>query len=182
MQVDETQFKKILGYIESGKAEGATLQAGGVRVGDKGYFVRPTVFSNVTDSMKIACEEVCGHIAPVSIASVARLDSMLQIFGPVQSIIKFKTAEEVIERANATHYGLAAGIFTNDINKAMRMIQALQGGSVWVNCYDVVTQQTPFGGFKQSGIGRELYVISSAFSLTIVLLQNNNKNVSPNIY
>ena len=74
----------------------------------------------------------------------------------MQSILKFKTMEEVIERANKTSYGLAAGVFTNDINKAMMMVQALQGGSVWVNCYDIVTQQTPFGGFKQSGIGREL--------------------------
>lgn len=134
-QIDEGQMNKILQYIESGKKEGATLQAGGCRHGDKGYFIKPTVFSDVTDGMKIAKEE---------------------IFGPVQSIIKFKDANDVIERANKTHYGLAAGVFTNDINKAMLIAQNVQAGSVWVNCYDMVTPQTPFGGFKQSGQGREL--------------------------
>jgi len=156
-QVDEAQFNKILSYVESGKAEGAKLQSGGVRVGDKGYFVRPTVFSDVTDNMKIAREE---------------------IFGPVQSILKFKTMEEVIERANKTDYGLAAGVFTNDINKAMMMVQALKGGSVWVNCYDIVTQQTPFGGFKQSGIGRELgeYALKEYTEVKTVTMKIPQKN------
>eukprot|EP00918_Siedleckia_nematoides_P012309 GHVU01026987.1.p1 GENE.GHVU01026987.1~~GHVU01026987.1.p1 ORF type:complete len:473 (+),score=72.03 GHVU01026987.1:160-1419(+) len=134
-QVDQQQFDKILELIESGKKEGATLQAGGNRHGDKGFFIQPTVFSDVKDDMRIAKEE---------------------IFGPVQSIIKFKTLEEVIERANETTYGLAAGVMTNDINRAFTVVNSVQGGSVWVNCYDIVTAQTPFGGFKQSGMGREL--------------------------
>ncbi|XP_067668481.1 aldehyde dehydrogenase, mitochondrial-like [Haliotis asinina] len=134
-QVDEAQFKKILDMIKSGKDEGAKLQYGGERWGDKGYFIKPTVFSDVTDNMRIAREE---------------------IFGPVQSIIKFRDVEEVLERANATKYGLAAGVITNDINKALMLSQKLQAGSVWVNCYDIVTSQTPFGGYKMSGQGREL--------------------------
>ncbi|XP_071084565.1 aldehyde dehydrogenase, mitochondrial-like [Haliotis cracherodii] len=134
-QVDDAQFKKILDMIKSGKDEGAKLQYGGERWGDKGYFIKPTVFSDVTDNMRIAREE---------------------IFGPVQSIIKFRDVEEVLERANATKYGLAAGVITNDINKALVLSQKLQAGSVWVNCYDIVTCQTPFGGFKMSGQGREL--------------------------
>ncbi|XP_046542736.1 aldehyde dehydrogenase, mitochondrial-like [Haliotis rubra] len=134
-QLDDAQFKKILDMIKSGKDEGAKLQYGGERWGDKGYFIKPTVFSDVTDSMRIAREE---------------------IFGPVQSIIKFRDVEEVLERANATKYGLAAGVITNDINKALMLSQKLQAGSVWVNCYDIVTCQTPFGGYKMSGQGREL--------------------------
>ncbi|XP_064615569.1 aldehyde dehydrogenase, mitochondrial-like [Liolophura sinensis] len=134
-QINETQFKKILGYCESGKAEGAVLQAGGERKGDKGYFIKPTVFSDVTDDMKIAREE---------------------IFGPVQCILKFKDISEVIDRANLTTYGLAAGVITKDIDKAMTIAQSVEAGTVWINCFDMVTSQTPFGGFKQSGQGREL--------------------------
>lgn len=134
-QVDNAQFTKILRLVDSGKKEGATLQAGGERHGDKGYFVKPTVFSDVQDNMTIAREE---------------------IFGPVQSIFKFSEIDEVIERANRTSYGLAAGVFTKDIDKALTIAQKVQGGSLWVNCYDFVTPQTPFGGFKQSGQGREL--------------------------
>ncbi|XP_052214728.1 aldehyde dehydrogenase, mitochondrial-like isoform X3 [Dreissena polymorpha] len=134
-QIDEEQFNKILGLIESGKQQGASLQCGGERQGDIGYFVKPTVFSDVTDDMRIAKEE---------------------IFGPVQSILKFKDIDEVIERANNTSYGLAAGVMTRDINKALKISQNLDAGSVWVNCYDVVKSQTPFGGFKKSGQGREL--------------------------
>jgi len=134
-QVDDEMFTKVLGYIEAGKKEGATLQTGGKRVGSVGYFIEPTVFSNVTDNMKIAREE---------------------IFGPVQSILKFKTLDEVIERANNTNYGLAAGVITKNINNALIFSQAVEAGSVWVNCYDAVVPQAPFGGFKNSGIGREL--------------------------
>ncbi|XP_048246394.1 LOW QUALITY PROTEIN: aldehyde dehydrogenase, cytosolic 2-like [Haliotis rufescens] len=133
--VDDAQFKKILDMIKSGKDEGAKLQYGGERWGGKGYFIKPTVFSEVTDNMRIAREE---------------------IFGPVQSIIKFRDVEEVLERANATKYGLAVGVITNDINKALVLSQKLQAGGVWVNCYDIVTCQTPFRGFKMSGQGREL--------------------------
>jgi len=134
-QIDKKQFDKILGLIESGVQEGAKLEAGGKRFGEKGFFIEPTVFSGVRDDMKIAKEE---------------------IFGPVQSIIKFSTVEEAIRRANSTNYGLAAGIITKDINKAMMFSQAVQAGSVWINCYDHTLAQTPFGGFKQSGHGREL--------------------------
>ena len=134
-QVDDVQFDKVMSYIESGKSEGATLVAGGSRSGDCGYFVQPTVFADVRDDMKIAEEE---------------------IFGPVMSIIKFKDIEEVSERANKTVYGLAAGVWTRDISKALAIANNVRAGTVWVNCYDVFDAGAPFGGFKQSGIGREL--------------------------
>eukprot|EP00092_Neocalanus_flemingeri_P033850 GFUD01036811.1.p1 GENE.GFUD01036811.1~~GFUD01036811.1.p1 ORF type:complete len:491 (-),score=192.76 GFUD01036811.1:186-1658(-) len=134
-QIDKKQFEKILGFIQSGIEEGAKLEAGGKRSGDKGFFIEPTVFSEVGDDMKIAREE---------------------IFGPVQSILKFSTVEEAVKRANNTNYGLAAGIITKDINKALMFSQTVQAGSVWINCYDHTLAQTPFGGFKQSGQGREL--------------------------
>jgi aldehyde dehydrogenase (NAD+) len=134
-QVDQTQFDKVMSYIESGKQEGAALLAGGGRVGDKGFFVAPTVFADVKDEMKIAQEE---------------------IFGPVMSIIKFKGLEEVVERANKTMYGLAAAVWTRDIGKAHAIANQVRAGTVWVNCYDVFDAAAPFGGFKQSGIGREL--------------------------
>jgi len=134
-QVDEEQFKKVLGYIQSGVAEGACLRAGGGKYGDKGYFVEPTVFSDVTDEMKICKEE---------------------IFGPVQVIQKFSTMDEVLERANNNSYGLAAAVFTKDIGNAVYMSNSLRAGTVWVNCYDVLEAQVPFGGYKMSGIGREL--------------------------
>ncbi|KAK0099020.1 hypothetical protein PV326_009771 [Microctonus aethiopoides] len=134
-QIDQEMFDKVLGLIKSGKDEGAVVQTGGERQGNVGYFIKPTVFSNVKDNMRIAKEE---------------------IFGPVQSILKFDTLEEVIERANNTTYGLAAAVITNDINKALQFSRAVEAGSVWVNCYDAITPQTPFGGYKKSGIGREL--------------------------
>uniref|UniRef100_A0A1B0EUA2 Aldehyde dehydrogenase domain-containing protein n=1 Tax=Lutzomyia longipalpis TaxID=7200 RepID=A0A1B0EUA2_LUTLO len=134
-QVNDMIFNRILKYIESGKNEGAKVEFGGKRWGNEGYFIEPTIFSGVTDGMTIAKEE---------------------IFGPVQSILKFKTLEEVIERSNATNYGLASGIVTNNLNTALVFAQAVQAGSVWVNCYDAVVPQAPFGGFKQSGAGREL--------------------------
>ncbi|XP_072271971.1 aldehyde dehydrogenase, mitochondrial [Pyxicephalus adspersus] len=134
-QVDEEQFKKILGYIKSGKQEGAKLLCGGNPASDRGYFIQPTVFGDVTDNMTIAREE---------------------IFGPVMQILKFKTIEDVIERANGSEYGLAAAVFTKDIDKANYVSQALRAGTVWVNCYDVFGAQAPFGGYKASGVGREL--------------------------
>jgi len=134
-QVDQTQLDRVLGYIESGQREGAKLACGGGRVGDRGYFVEPTVFSDVQDNMKIAQEE---------------------IFGPVMSIIRFKSLDEVIDRANKTVYGLAAGVWTRDVSKALAIANNVRAGTVWVNCYNVLDTAAPFGGFKQSGIGREL--------------------------
>lgn len=134
-QVDQDQFSRILELIESGKKDGAVLECGGGKAADKGFFIQPTVFSGVQDAMRIAKEE---------------------IFGPVQSILRFETMEEAVERANGTAYGLAAGCITRDINKAMMFSQAVEAGSVWINCYDMTMSQTPFGGFKQSGHGREL--------------------------
>ncbi len=134
-QVDQTQFDKVMGYIESGRDEGAKLVCGGGRVGDRGYFIQPTVFADVQDEMKIAREE---------------------IFGPVMSIIPFKSAEEVVDRANRTTYGLAAAVWTRDIKKAHAIANNVRAGTVWVNCYNVLDTRAPFGGFKQSGIGREL--------------------------
>merc|ERR1712151_179758 len=114
-QIDKIQFDKILGYIESGKEEGAKLALGGGRDGDKGYFVQPTVFTEVQDHMKIAKEE---------------------IFGPVMQLMKFKTLDEAIERANSLHYGLAAGICSRDIGTALSAAKKLDTGTVWINCYD----------------------------------------------
>ena len=134
-QIDQAQLDKILSFIESGKREGASLLAGGKRVGDKGFFVEPTVFAGVQDNMKIAREE---------------------IFGPVMSIIKFRDVNEVTTRANATMYGLAAAVWTRDIGKANAIANAVRAGTVWINCYNVFDPGAPFGGFKQSGMGREL--------------------------
>jgi len=133
-QIDDIQYKKILGLIETGKKEGAKVMTGGKAIGTKGYFIEPTVFADVTDNMRIAKEE---------------------IFGPVQQILKFKTIDEVLERCNNTHYGLGAGIFTNNIDTANYFTQGVQAGTVWVNTYLGSGAQVPFGGFKQSGQGRE---------------------------
>lgn len=134
-QVDQEQFNKVMGYIDAGKKDKANLVAGGNRVGDKGYFIEPTVFADVQDDMKIAKEE---------------------IFGPVMSILKFKDMSEVIERSNKNMYGLAAAVWTKDITKAHAIADGVRAGTVWVNCYDILDTAAPFGGFKQSGIGREL--------------------------
>jgi aldehyde dehydrogenase (NAD+) len=134
-QVDQSQFDRIMGYIDSGRDEGATLAYGGERVGNRGYFIRPAVFAEVQDDMKIAREE---------------------IFGPVMSVIAFKDLDEVITRANRTVYGLAAGVWTRDIKKAHAVANGMRAGTVWVNCYHVLDTRAPFGGFKQSGMGREL--------------------------
>ncbi|KAJ4930804.1 hypothetical protein JOQ06_025111, partial [Pogonophryne albipinna] len=134
-QVDQEQFNKILGYISSGKREGAKLLCGGGVAADRGYYIQPTVFGDVQDNMTIAREE---------------------IFGPVMQILKFKSLEEVVERANDTKYGLAAAVFTKDIDKANYVSHSLRAGTVWINCYDVLAAQAPFGGYKASGNGREL--------------------------
>jgi len=133
--VDHVQFDRVMGYVESGVREGATLAYGGSRVGDRGYFFQPTVFADVEDGMKIAREE---------------------IFGPVMSIIPFSGLEEVIGRANRTTYGLAAAVWTRDMKKALAVSNGVRAGTLWINCYNVMDTRSPFGGFKQSGIGREL--------------------------
>ncbi|TFK61593.1 aldehyde dehydrogenase [Pluteus cervinus] len=134
-QVSSGQFDRVMSYIGSGKAEGATVHAGGERLGTNGYFVQPTIFTDVTKDMKIVQEE---------------------IFGPVGVVLKFKTEEEVIEAANDTTYGLAAHIFTQNISRAIRVTNALEAGSTFVNCALTSETSVPFGGYKQSGIGREL--------------------------
>lgn len=135
--ISESQMKRVLGYVESGKKEGAKLMCGGARAeGDlgSGYFVEPTVFTDVKDEMKIAREE---------------------IFGPVVTMMPFDSEEEILGRANNTPYGLVAGVWTKDIKKAFRMAQGLKAGVVWLNCYQFVDAAAPWGGYKQSGYGRE---------------------------
>ena len=134
-QVDQAQFDRIMSYVAIGVNEGARLVCGGERVFDRGYFIRPAVFADVADSMRIAREE---------------------IFGPVMSILRFKTMREVIERANDTDFGLAAAVWTKDISKANTVANGVRAGTVWVNCYNALDPAAPFGGFKQSGMGREL--------------------------
>jgi aldehyde dehydrogenase (NAD+) len=134
-QIDQAQFDKILSYIEKGKKAGARCVVGGNRVGTKGYFIEPTIFTDVKDEMEIAKDE---------------------IFGPVLSILTFKNIDEVIQRANSTYYGLAAAVWTQDITKAHRIADEVRAGTVWVNCYDAFDAAAPFGGYKMSGQGREL--------------------------
>uniref|UniRef100_A0A4W5MCP2 Aldehyde dehydrogenase 1 family, member A2 n=1 Tax=Hucho hucho TaxID=62062 RepID=A0A4W5MCP2_9TELE len=134
-QISQEQQSRVLEFIQSGISEGARLECGGKALGLKGFFIEPTVFSNVKDDMRIAKEE---------------------IFGPVQQIMKFKTIDEVIERANNTEYGLVAAVFTRDITKAMTISTAMQAGTVWINCFNALSTQCPFGGYKMSGNGREL--------------------------
>jgi aldehyde dehydrogenase (NAD+) len=133
--VDDIQFKRVLGYLEKGKAEGATCVVGGDKIDRPGYFIQPTLFTNVSDNMTIAKEE---------------------IFGPVVCAFKFKTIEEVVERANNTTYGLAAAVHTTNISTALKVQALLEAGTVWVNCYNIFFSSVPFGGYNQSGIGREL--------------------------
>ncbi|KAL3839866.1 hypothetical protein ACJIZ3_024457 [Penstemon smallii] len=134
-QVDKNQYERVLKFIEIGKKEGATLLTGGKLSNRKGYYIEPTIFSDVSDDMTIAKEE---------------------IFGPVMSVLKFKTVEEVIKRANATKYGLAAGIMTNDLNIANRVSRSIRSGVIWINCYFAFDNDLPFGGYKMSGFGREM--------------------------
>jgi aldehyde dehydrogenase (NAD+) len=133
-QVSQEQMDKILNYCNLGQKQGATLMTGGQRLGNKGFFVEPTIFDNVKDDMAIARDE---------------------IFGPVVSVLPFTSFDEMIGRANNTSYGLAAAIWTRDLDKAHRYAREVKAGTVWVNCYHVVDTTTPFGGFKMSGQGRE---------------------------
>jgi betaine-aldehyde dehydrogenase len=132
--VSARQRDIVLGYIEAGKAEGARLVTGGTPGDGPGWFVRPTVFADVTDDMTIAREE---------------------IFGPVMAVLGFETEDEVIARANATEFGLSAGVFTTDLSRAHRVIAQLNAGSCFINSYNDAPVEAPFGGVKLSGVGRE---------------------------
>ncbi len=136
--ISQTHMEKVLGYIETGKAEGATLALGGGRPADaalrSGYFVEPTIFDRCTDDMRIVREE---------------------IFGPVLSLLTFRDEDEVVARANDTEFGLAAGVFTRDLARAHRVVARLQAGVCWINNYNITPVEMPFGGVKQSGMGRE---------------------------
>lgn len=156
-QIDEEQRNRIMSLIETGKQQGAKLVSGGTTVGDRGYFVAPTVFANVDDHMTIAKEE---------------------IFGPVQQILKFSSLNEVITRANNTDYGLAAAVFTKDIDKANYITQGLRAGTVWVNTYNTLVPQVPFGGYKMSGHGREFgeYGLEAYTEVKSVIIKVNQKN------
>uniref|UniRef100_A0A8C7ALA0 Aldehyde dehydrogenase 1 family member A3 n=1 Tax=Neovison vison TaxID=452646 RepID=A0A8C7ALA0_NEOVI len=156
-QIDQKQFDKILDLIESGKKEGAKLECGGSAMEDRGLFIKPTVFSEVTDTMRIAKEE---------------------IFGPVQPILKFKNIEEVIKRANSLEYGLTAAVFTKNLDKALKLASALESGTVWINCYNAIYAQAPFGGFKMSGNGRELgeYALAEYTEVKTVTIKLDDKS------
>jgi len=136
-QVSQEQLDRILDYCQSGKQEGAKVVTGGERntTAGKGYFMKPTIFSEVKDSMRIAREE---------------------IFGPVVSAIRFSDASEAIQRGNRTNYGLSAAVWTRDIKKAHTIARKLRAGVVWINTYNSFDAASPFGGYKESGIGREL--------------------------
>jgi betaine-aldehyde dehydrogenase len=132
--VSENQMNIALGYVEKGKAEGARLVFGGARIEGEGFYMQPTVFADVTDDMTIAREE---------------------IFGPVMSVLDFDTEEEVLSRANDTEFGLAAGVFTNDLTRAHRIVAGFEAGTCYINTYNLAPVEAPFGGSKMSGVGRE---------------------------
>jgi phenylacetaldehyde dehydrogenase len=133
--VSEEQLQRVTGFLESGVNEGATTVTGGGRFGDAGYFVEPTVITNTRPDMKIVREE---------------------IFGPVVVAEPFRSLDDIAREANNTSYGLGAGIWTKDISKAHALAKKLRAGTVWINCYNVFDASLPFGGYKQSGWGREM--------------------------
>src|SRR5260370_27407980 len=133
--VSEEQLQRVCNYLEIGLSEGATAVAGGKKLGDKGYFVEPTVLVNTKDNMRVVQEE---------------------IFGPVVAAIPFDDPEELMPRANDTVYGLAAGIWTKDISKAHRMAASLRAGTVWINSYNIFTAALPFAGYHHPRRGRAM--------------------------
>ncbi|HXW45450.1 MAG TPA: aldehyde dehydrogenase family protein, partial [Streptosporangiaceae bacterium] len=133
--VSDEQFRRVTGFLESGRTEGATALTGGGRFGDRGYFVEPTVLTNTRPDMKVVREE---------------------IFGPVVVAEKFSSLDEIAAAANDTPYGLGAGIWTRDISKAHALAKKIRAGTVWINCYNVFDASLPFGGYKESGWGREM--------------------------
>lgn len=155
-QVSQTQFDRISAYIQSGKDEGATLLVGGERHGDEGYFIQPTLFADVKPEMKILKEE---------------------IFGPVLVVATFKDDADVIAQANASEYGLASAVFSKDITRAISVANKIHSGTVWVNQYNSLHSQVPFGGYKTSGIGRELgeYALHNYTNVKAVHVNLTNK-------
>ena len=160
-QVSEGHLNKILDYVRIGKEEGATVLTGGNRITDgelgKGVFMQPTLLSDVTNDMRVAQEE---------------------IFGPVAVIIKFKDIDEVIAMANDSEYGLAGGVWTQDLNKALKVGREVQTGRVWVNTYNQLPAGTPFGGVKNSGIGRETYksMVDAYTQMKNIYIDTNEKS------
>lgn len=156
-QIDPEQFQKINRMIDEGKRSGAKLMCGGKRWGEKGYFIEPTVFADVPDDSTIGSEE---------------------IFGPVQQIMKFKTIDEAIKRANTSKYGLAAAVVTNDLDKALTISNSVRAGTVWVNAHNVFTCMMPFGGYGMSGQGRELgeYGLELYTEVKTVIVKLSQKN------
>jgi aldehyde dehydrogenase (NAD+) len=156
-QTSQLQYDRISAHIQSGKDEGATVHTGGERHGTEGYFIQPTIFTDVQPHMRIVKEE---------------------IFGPVLVVAKFKDEKDIIEKANDTMYGLAAAVFSRDISRALKTANALKAGTVWVNCYNQLHSQTPFGGYKQSGIGRELgeYALANYTSVKAVHINLEQPN------
>ncbi|KAF8584887.1 aldehyde dehydrogenase [Ramaria rubella] len=148
-QVSQAQFDRIMGYIEDGKKAGAKAIIGGERHGTEGYFIQPTIFTDTTPDMRIVREE---------------------IFGPVGVLVKFEDEDDIVRVANDTLYGLAAAVFSNNLSRALRTAHRLKAGTVWVNCVNKIHPQLPFGGFKQSGIGRELgeYALANYTSVKCV--------------
>lgn len=161
-QINKGQVKKILEYVDIAKNEGATISAGGCQITEddlaNGFFMAPTLITNATNDMRVAREE---------------------IFGPVAVVIKFKDEEEVVKMANDSEYGLGGGVWTRDVNKALRVSKALETGRVWVNTYNGNPAGVPFGGYKKSGIGRETHkMILDAYSQTKSIVINTSEKTS----